>query len=119
MHLKRDCYDLSEATVNGVPDLVKIALLICNKHVEEKRQESCPRNYNLRRTSETQLQTLENKMTDLKKTVTKIKMLLTTKQPDSNLPTPPSLIASRQEPPPKPAEEPNGIRLRGILESTD
>ena len=58
-------------------------------------------------------------MTDLKKTVTKIKMLLTTKQFDSNLPTPPSLIAIRQEPPPKPAEELNGIRLRGILESTD
>ena len=43
MHLKRDCYDLSEATINGVPALVKIALLICNKYVEEKRQDKLPK----------------------------------------------------------------------------
>ena len=68
---------------------------------------------------ETQLKTLENETTDLKKTVTEIKTLLTTKQPDSDHPTQPSLIDSRQEPPPKPAEELDGIRIRGIPESTE
>ena len=67
---------------------------------------------------ETQMKPLENEMTDLKKTVTEIKTLLTTKQPDSDYPTQPSSIASRQKPPPKPAEELDGIRMRGIPEST-
>ena len=68
---------------------------------------------------ETQMKTLENEMTDLKKTVTKIKTLLATKQPDSDYPTQPSLIASRQKLPPKPAEELDAIRTRGIPESTE
>ena len=46
-------------------------------------------------------------------------MLLTTKQPDSDYPTQPSSIASRQKPPPKPAEELDGICIRGIPESTE
>ena len=68
---------------------------------------------------ETQMKTLENELTDLKKTVTEIKTLLSTKQPDSDYPTQPSSIASRQKPPPKPAEELDGIRIRGIPESTE
>ena len=68
---------------------------------------------------ETQIKPLENEMTELKKTVTEIKTLLTTKQPDSDYPTQPSSIASRQKPPPKPAEELDGIRMRGIPESTE
>ena len=68
---------------------------------------------------ETQMKTLENEMTDLKKTVTETKTLLSTKQPDSDYPTQPSSIASRQKPPPKPAEELDGIRIREIPESTE
>ena len=58
-------------------------------------------------------------MTDLKKTTNEIKTLLSTKQPDSDYPTQPSSIASRQKPPSKPAEELDGIRIRGIPESTE
>ena len=122
MHLNEDCTGLSEAAVNGVPALGKNALLICNKCVEEKRQDNLTQAAHEITTSkelrDTQTKTLENKMTDLKKTVTKIKTLLSTKQPDSNYPSQPSSIASRQKPPPKPAEELDGIRLRGIPEST-
>ena len=50
--------------------------------------------------------------------MTEVKTLLTTKQPDSDYPTQPSSIASHQNPPPKPAEELDGIRIRGIPEST-
>ena len=65
------------------------------------------------------MKTLENEITDLKKTETEIKTLLTTKQSDSDHPIQPSLIASRQEPPPKPAEELDSIPIRGIPESTE
>ena len=44
------------------------------------------------------MKTLENEMNYLKKTVIKIKTLLTTKQLDSDHPTQASLISSRQEP---------------------
>ena len=58
-------------------------------------------------------------MTDLKKTVTEIKTLLSRKQPVSHYPTQPRSIASRQKAPPKPAEELDVIRIRGIPESTE
>ena len=123
MHLNEDCTGLSEAAVNGVPALGKNALLICNKCVEEKRQDNLTQAAHETTTSkelqETQMKTLENEMTDLKKTVTEIKTLLTTKQPDSDYPTQPSSIASRQKPPPKPADELDGTRIRGIPESME
>ena len=123
MHLNEDCTGLSEAAVNGVPALRKNALLICNKCVEEKRQNNLTQAAHETTTSkelqETQMKTLENEMTDLKKTVTEIKTLLTTKQPDSDYPTQPSSIAIRQKPPPKPADELDGTRIRGIPESTE
>ena len=123
MHLNEDCTGLSEAAVNGVPALGKNALLICNKCVEEKRQDNSTQAAHETTTSkelrETQMKTRENEMTDLKKTVTEIKTLLSTKQPDSDYPTQLNSIASRQKPPPKPAEELDGIRIRGIPESTE
>ena len=123
MHLNEDCTGLCEAAVNGVPALGKNALLICNKCVEEKRQDNLTQAAHETTTSkelrDTQMKTLENEMTDLKKTVTEIKTLLSTKQPDSGYPTQPSSIASRQKSPPKPAEELDGIRIRGIPESTE
>ena len=123
MHLNEDYTGLSEAAVNGVPSLGKNALLICNKCVEEKRQNNLTQAAHETTTSkefrDTQMKTLENEITDLKKTVTEIKTLLSTKQPDSDYPTQPSSIASGQNPPPKPAEQLDGIRIRGILESTE
>ena len=123
LHLNEDCTGLSEAAVNGVPALGKKALLICNKSVEEKRQDNLTKAAHESATSkelrETQMKTLENEMSDLKKTVTEIKTQLTTKQPDSDYPIQPSSIVSRRKPPPKPAEELDGIRIRGIPESTN
>ena len=123
MHLNEDCTGLSEAAVNGVSALGKNALLICIKCVEEKRQDNLTQAAHETTTSEelreTQMKTLENDMTDLKKTVIEIKTLLTTKQPNSDYPTQPSSIASRQKPPPKPAEELDGICIRRIPESTE
>ena len=120
MHLKEDCSGLQEAAVNGVLALGKNDLLLCNKCVEEKRQNNLNQAAHETTTSkelrETQMKTLENEMTDLKKTVTEIKMLLSTKQPDSDYPTQPSSIASRQKPPPKPADELDGILIREIPE---
>ena len=119
-HLKEDCSGLQEAAVNGVLALGKNDLLLCNKCVEEKRQNNLNQAAHETTTSkelrETQMKTLENEMTDLKKTVTEIKMLLSTKQPDSDYPTQPSSIASRQKPPPKPADELDGILIREIPE---
>ena len=121
MHLNEDCTGLSEAAVNGEPALGINALLICIKCVEEKRQDILTQAAHETTTSKKlrviQMKTLENEMTDLKKTVTKT--LLSTKQPDSDYPTQPSSIASRQKLPPKPAEELDGIRIRGIPESTE
>ena len=123
MHLNEDCTGLSEAAVNGIPALGKNALLICNKCVEEKHQDNLTQAAHETTTSkelrETQMKTLENEMTDLKKTVTEIKTLLSTKQPDSDYRTQLNSTASRQKPPPKPAEELDGIRIRGIPESTE
>ena len=123
MHLNEECTGLSEAAVNGVPALGKNALLICNKCVEEKRQDNLTQAAYETTTSKelqkTQMKTLENEMTDLKKTVTEIKTLLSTKQPDSDCPTQHSSIASRQKPPPKHAEELDGISIRGVPESTE
>ena len=51
--------------------------------------------------------------------MTKIKTLLSTKQPVSHYPTQSRSIASRQKAPPKPAEELDGIRIRGIPESVE
>ena len=51
--------------------------------------------------------------------MTEIKTLLSTKQPDSDYRTQLNSTASRQKPPPKPAEELDGIRIRGIPESTE
>ena len=65
------------------------------------------------------MKTLENEMTDLKKTVIEFKTLLSTKQPDSDYPTQPSSIASRQKPPAQHAEELDGTRIRGIPESME
>ena len=71
MHLNEDCTGLSEAAVYGVPALGKNALLICNKCVEEKRQDNLTQAAHETTTSnelrETQMKTLENEMTDLQK----------------------------------------------------
>ena len=71
MHLNEDCTGLSEAAVNGIPALGKNALLICNKCVEEKHQDNLTQAAHETTTSkelrETQMKTLENEMTHLKK----------------------------------------------------
>ena len=103
MYLNEDCTGLSEAAVNGVPAQGKNALLIRKKCVKKNHQDKWIKAAQKTTTSkefrETQMKTLENEMFYLKKTVIKIKTLLTTKQLDSDHPTQASLISSRQEPP--------------------
>ena len=83
MHLNEDCTGRSEAAVKGVPALGKNASLICNKCNEENCQDkliqAAQETTTFKELRETELKTLENKMTDLKKTVTKIQTPLTTK----------------------------------------
>ena len=68
---------------------------------------------------ESQMKNLENEMTDLKKTVSEIKTLLTRKPPDSGHPAQNSPITKSQEQMPKTPEELDGIRIRGIPKSTE
>ena len=68
---------------------------------------------------ESQMKNLETEMTDLKKTVSEIKTLLTRKPPDSGQPAQNSPITKSQEQMPKPPEELDGIRIRGIPESPE
>ena len=123
MHLTKNCTGLSEAAVNGVLAIGKNALLICNKCIEEKRHEKLAQPVHVNTVSnehqESQMKNLETEMTDLKKTVSEIKTLLTRKPPDSGQPAQNSPITKSQEQMPKPPEELDGIRIRGIPESTE
>ena len=112
MHLTKNCTGLSEAAVNGVLAIGKNALLLCNKCIEEKRHEKLAQSAHVNTVSnehqESQMKNLETEMTDIKKTVSEIKTLL------QNSP-----ITKSQEQMPKPPEELDGIRIRGIPESTE
>ena len=123
MHLTKNCTGLSEAAVNGVLAIGKNALLLCNKCIEEKRHEKLAQSAHVNTVSnehqESQMKNLETEMTDPKKTVYEIKTLLTRKPPDSGQPAQNSLITKSQEKMPKPPEELDGIRIRGIPESTE
>ena len=123
MHLTKNCTGLSEAAVNGVLAIGKNALLLCNKCIEEKRHEKLAQSAHVNTVSnehqESQMKNLETEMTDLKKTVSEIKTLLTRKPPDSGQPAQNSPITKSQEQMPKPPEELDGIRIRGIAESTE
>ena len=120
MHLTKNCTGLSEAAVNGVLAIGKNALLLCNKCIEEKRHEKLAQPAHVNTVSNehqgSQMKNLETKMTDLKKTVSEIKTLLTRKPPDSGQPAQNSPITKSQEKMPKPPEELDGIRIRGIPE---
>ena len=123
MHLTKNCTGLSEPAVNGVLAIGKNALLLCNKCIEEKRHEKLAQPAHVNTVSnehqESQMKNLETEMTDLKKTVSGIKTLLTKKPPDSGQPAQNSPITKSQEQMPKPPEELDGIRIRGIPESTE
>ena len=123
MHLTKNCTGLSETAVNGVLAIGKNALLLCNKSIEEKRHEKRAQSADVNTVSnehqESQMKNLETEMTDLKKTVSEIKTLLTRKPPNSGQPAQKSPITKSQEQMPKPPEEPDGFRIRGIPESTE
>ena len=90
MHLTENSTGLSEAAVNGVLAIGKNALLLCNKCIEEKRHEKLAQSAHVNTVSnehqESQMKNLETEMTDLKKTASEIKTLLTRKPPDSGQP---------------------------------
>ena len=121
MHLTKNFTGPSEAAVNGVLAIGKNALLLCNKCIEEKRHEKLAQPAHVNTVSnehqESQVKNLETEMTELKKTVSEIKTLLTRKPPDSGQPAQP--ITKSQEQMPKPTKELDGIRIRGIPESTE
>ena len=123
MHLTKNCTGPSEAAVNGVLAIGKNSLLLCNKCIEEKRHKKLAQSAHVNTVSnehqESQMKNLETEMTDLKKTVSEIKTLLTRKPPDSGQPARNSPITKSQEQMRKPPEELDGIRIRGIPESTE
>ena len=123
MHLTKNFTGPSEAAVNGVLAIGKNALLLCNKCIEEKRHEKLAQPARVNTVSnehqESQVKNPETEMTELKKTVSEIKTLLTRKPPDSGQPAQNSPITKSQEQMPKPTEELDGIRIRGIPESTE
>ena len=116
MHLTTNCTGLSKAAVNGVLAIGKNALLLCNKCIEEKRHKKLAQSAHVNTVSN---EHHETEMTDLKKTVSEIRTLLTRKPPDSGQPAQNSPITKSQEQMPKPPEELDGIRIRGIPESTE
>ena len=63
------------------------------------------------------MKNLESEITDLKKAVSEIKSFLTSKPPIEAVPT--VVPTPKPEAPPKPVEEIDGIRIRGIPESNE
>ena len=121
MHLTENCTGLSETAMKRVLAPGKNALLLRNACVEDKRQEkfadALQEHATVKEHQENQMKYLECEMTDLKKAVSEIKSFITSKPPIEAVPT--VVPTPKPEAPPKPVEEIDGIRIRGIPESNE
>ena len=112
-HLTKGCTSLNDAALLGVKELGNIALLLCNDCVAQKQRdriiESAAKTQKPK--DDKQLKCLQTEVTEIKKAISELKESFV-KQP---------ILKQTHHPTPKKnvqAETPEGIRVRGVPEST-
>ena len=118
-HLTEACTNISKGALYGIIELENNALLLCHACVTSKQKDRLTKTASKKQQpkEDKQLKQLQSEISDIKKAISKLKVSV---DKNASVPTvsPPNEPAPRPQPMPVPPMQPEGIRVRGVLEST-